>query len=202
MEKLYKTGLSPQQVQADLGEQSRSRADLKRKARPFPARLGREAGKSNARVQRCRMPVLALTCRLPGLFTGSRLLPLSLRQPLRAGGDKQELGAPGAAVLPAPAAEESSIKQVLGCQVPSTLGSAAHPSTALLCLLSSLASPRLQRKKEQLLLPNPGVTAAREGWSQFLPISQPQGAAPARGEHLLPAALTPGATRAMKETPA
>lgn len=52
-----------------------------------------------------------------------------------------------------PAGGESSIKQiqqVLSCQLPSTLGSAAYASTALLHLLPSSASLRLQREKEQL----------------------------------------------------
>lgn len=61
MEKLYKMGPSPQQVQADLSEQSRSRADLTGNAGVFPTRFGREAGTNNTRVQRCRMPAFAFT---------------------------------------------------------------------------------------------------------------------------------------------
>lgn len=94
VEKLYKTGPSPCQVPADL----------KGKAGASPARLGRGAGKSNMRVQCCRMPALTFSRRLLGLCMGSELLCLS--QSPWAGGDKQELGAPGADILPAPAAEE------------------------------------------------------------------------------------------------
>lgn len=74
VEQLHKTGPSPWQV----------RADLKGKAGGFPGSPGRGAGKSSARAQRCGMPAPASTRSLPGLCTGSGLLPLP-----RAGGDKQ-----------------------------------------------------------------------------------------------------------------
>jgi len=185
MTKLYKAGPGPRQVQANP-EQSCSGADLKGKAGAFAARLGRGACKSDARAQCCRKPAPAFTQRLLGC-AWDRAAP-AFPEPASLG-RRRQAGARHSWSCRPPCSrcrrkQHQTSLGLSASQHPQQCWPSQHGAPPPPSLLGITVSAE---REGAALLPNPGVTAAEEGWSQFLLLSQPQGAAPARGEHLLPA---------------
>lgn len=147
MEKLYKTEPSPQQVQADLSEQSHSRADLMGNAGMFPARFGREAGMNNTKAQHCRMPVFTFMPP-PRVVHGSRAAP-TFSEPAPLGRKRQARASCSWSCSPpfSSVGEENSVKQVLGCHFLASLAVLPMPAQR-----SSTSFPllRLQRENKWL----------------------------------------------------